>query len=580
VTNTVLSVYDIEERQQVAEVPSEMQSVTQGYTFFSPDSRYLVLTREAFETVLIAGLEEHRMVYTLQVLEIPSCRVIYESQVPDHAATTYAEHVLPNYYNGRASDLPANLFAPDSTKLLLPVSPTAFGVFDLEREEMLYTRRDELRFASFSPDSTRLLTLSRSGTTWTLREAASGVPTHSFYDIDTFFYRGFVWDGDTVLLAGNAGNSRFGGVYQLEKTVVNERSYFSDESGSYLKPAVGGALASVTSGQKTVALEGSADYDLTGLWAGAGAVAVGLSNKGTESVLTSWDAATGQVLARSLPAPELTYLSPSAPPSFALSADGSRVTAFYHNFGVEKGGFRTYDTVSGAVLAETGSFWLTDATLLFDRGVTRLLYIFDNTVTVYDCLSGAKLFTLDDYPEGENALGMWSGQVAAISDDGALLAISHSKKNTLEIIDTGAGTRLQEIPLSSAATTPPCFSHDGTRVTIGCGKTLLTAETSSGQVLYTIEDEDGFATAYKYSEDDLYLIGTDIRAADTGVTLCPTVLPAQPVTEINRALGVKIPVGYGHAVYLPSYGEALAALRACVREYTFTAAEKLRFSLD
>jgi hypothetical protein len=267
-------------------------------------------------------------------------------------------------------------------------------------------------------------------------------------------------------------------------------------------------------------------------------------------------------------------------PAFFLAADNSRVLALYQMPGVASGGFRTFDPRTGAVLVETKLGWFSDTLISCDRNLTKLLYVFENEVRVYDAGSGAELFCLDDYPQGEQALGTWSGQKAAISADGAWIAVTHSKKNTLEIIDAVTGERRWEIPLDGQAVMAPFFAPDGGRVGVATAKTLLAAETAAGGVVFSVYEENGFSGEYAFSADGRYLLGPDIRDAATGQVASAVSLEARPLWEIGAAAGTVIPVGKGQAVYLPSWEEALADLRAHIRQYDFTQAEKLRFALE
>jgi outer membrane protein assembly factor BamB len=209
-----------------------------------------------------------------------------------------------------------------------------------------------------------------------------------------------------------------------------------------------------------------------------------------------------------------------------------------------------------------------------------MLFIYDNEISVYDAMTGEKLFTLDDYPQGYSILGQWLGHEAAVSDDGALIAVSHSKKNTLEIIDAATGDRLHEMPLEESASCDPFFSRDGARVALGAGKTLLCVDTATGEEIFSVRDEAGFNEAYVFSSDGLYLIGADVRDAGDGAVVCAARLEARPEWEITGTEGVIAPLEKAHAVYIPSVNEALAELRAHIRSYDFTRPEKLAFALD
>jgi WD40 repeat protein len=587
-----LWVYDTEKRELAGELLCDGVNVEQGYTFFSPDSRRLVLTRGATEQFETAGFEETRRVYTIQILDIPSCRVVYENRFTGYpvSLTSTVGAALPNYVNGFHSELPAHLFSRDGARVILPVDAQKFGVYDLHREELLFTKSESLCFASFSPSGDMLLTINQKGNYVKLLDAETGGEIAGMYDAGAAYTRGFVLPGDdAALLAGNG----FCRLYELRGTDEGEGPdislYFRDGSGRYILPASGGKNASVFDGRggaAPVELEDSGDFTSAERFAASGAVAVGLSDTGFAPYLAVWDAATGKKLAAEFPDPELYTIEYSnfareqkKSPVF-LSSDGRRLGVIYQMAGVVSGAFRTFDAATGKILAE-GELGASDgAQIDFDNGLTRLLFIRGNAVSVFDALTGETLFTLDDYPQGKQALASWSGQRAALSGDGGLLAVSHSKKGTLEIIDASDGRRLHEIPLGAQATTVPCFSHSAERVTVGAEHNLISVDTASGRVLFSAYDETGFNSDYAYSEDDIYLLGSDIRRSETGELASPVPLKTAPEWELSGAAGAVIPVGRAHAVYLPAVGEAVAELDAHIREYEFTKQDKLRFALN
>ncbi|MDR0434660.1 MAG: toll/interleukin-1 receptor domain-containing protein [Gracilibacteraceae bacterium] len=593
-----LDLFSVERGELAASVPCDGLYALQGYIFFSPDSRFLVLTREKQDTVPYGAFEEQKTVYIIQILEIPSCRIVYENEFPGHPRLdgVIPSGALPNYGHVYESDAPAWLFAPDGGKLLLPVGTEKYGVFDLAREEMLFTVSESLRFASFSPSGRLILTIDQRGITWKLRDAATGETLVRSYDENTAFLRGFVLPDDkTVLLAGSAADGGFCGLYEATVEETGEPGvYFADESGRYVRPAAAiaaddadaaaddavaaAAVVDGRSGETLAVLADSADF--TGAdFAAAGDIVLGLSDAGTQSGLRTWNAGAGEVLAPVLPLPENCFVARNYySPSFFLAADGSRAAVIYQRFGIMSGGFRLFDPRTGELLADGSLGWLGE--IAFDRNLTKVLSVYDNQVSLFDALSGEKLFTLADYPAGDLAVGVWSGQRAALSGDGSWLAVSHSKKNTLEIIETERGRRLHEVGLDGQATTAPFFAPEGERVAVGAGQRLLCLETASGKEVFSVYDEAGFERDWAFSADGLYLLGTEIRAAATGEVLCPVPLTPRPRWEITGAAGVTVPVGGGRAVYLPALSEALTELRGLIRQYDFTRGEKQRLALD
>jgi DNA-binding beta-propeller fold protein YncE len=579
----VIDVYDLERREIVTSLPCDGPGVTQGYTFFSPDSRFLVLTRSYWETVLVGEIEERRTMYTTQIIEIPSCRVVYENTFPGYPSMDGStdSQALPNYDNVFHSEIPEYLFARDGSRVILPVATQTIGVFDLTREEMLFTwRYSPPRFASFSLSGKSILTVSRTGKFIYLLDAETGgqIAKLGFTTASGIsFLRGFAFPGDDKILLAGSG---YCGVYELRlpdgSPDINQ--YFPDGSGRYIQAAAG-VNAAVIDGRgqsPPVVLEDSGEYTNVQKFKTAGDVVVGLSETGYPSYLALWDAVTGKKSDIEFPDPE-HYMKT---PPFFLAADGSRLGVIYQMTGIVSASFRVFDTKTGELFAENKLGWSNEAVIAFDRELTKLLFIWGNVVSVFDALTGEELFVLDDYPSGQQALGSWSGQKAAISDDGTLIAVAHSKKGTLEIIDAQTGSRLHEIPLGGAATTAPSFSHSGELATIGAGKYLISVDTKTGRVLFSVYQESGFSAGYAYAEDDRYLIGADIRDAKTGEVACSVRLAAQPVWEISGTAGTTIPLGQAHAIYLPSLEETLADLRTVIREYTFTPADKLRFALD
>ena len=76
-----------------------------------------------------------------------------------------------------------------------------------------------------------------------------------------------------------------------------------------------------------------------------------------------------------------------------------------------------------------------------------------------------------------------------------------------------------------------------------------------------------------------YLLGRDIRCADTGEKLAP-MTAAELVWEITKTAGLVIPIDRTYAVYVPTIDEVVSDLRLLIRSYEYTRAEKLRFSLE
>ncbi|MDR1070584.1 MAG: TIR domain-containing protein [Gracilibacteraceae bacterium] len=592
-----LAVFDVEKREAVTVLPGGDGMVEQGYTLFTPDSRFLILTRYRYEPYTDFETEKNAKIYSLQVLEIPSCRVVYES--------TLAETALYNYYHAYESDLAMYLCAPDGSKIVLPVDPHGFGVFDLNREEMLFERAFTFEqipysyFITFAPGGDRLSTVSSSGRRLLVYDAETG-ETALEYDLGAAaaYPRSFLLPGgEKALLSGAVTIAGAGAAVLAEIGAGRDEEatpdmFFRDGGGRYIRPDSDGEGASILDARNPAAapvpLEDSAQYTKSFLLCGDGEIVVGLNGEHVfGAVPVAWDAATGKRLRGFTPDGEVSQQyaiggqtgRQTASP-FLLSRDGERLAVVHYTAGVAAGGFTVFDTATGKPAAEWYLGPLSDYVLLFDKDVTKALYIFNNELQIIDAAGGGEVITLDDYPAGETAIATWSGHRAAISDDGGLAAVSHSKKGTLEIIDTETGERLHEIPLGSTAVTDPCFSHDGGRVTICTENDLFSVDTKTGALLFAVYDDAGFGRDYTWSDDDRFLMGDDIRDADTGERACSILPPSRPVWEIAETAGTLIPAGAGCAVYLPTAGEAAARLREHIREYEFTRADKLRYAME
>ncbi|MCL2493564.1 MAG: toll/interleukin-1 receptor domain-containing protein [Clostridiales bacterium] len=580
-TYSGLWVYDMAQKSLAAELPCDGLYVTQGYTFFTPDSRFLVLTRESDSQVTVGKSAQGFRTYSIQLIGIPSCRVAYECTVTT-SSNPDLPSPLPNYYNNFYSDYPTDLCSGDGSKIALPEDDNSFGVFDLNKEEMLFTKNWTANFISFSPDGNKILAIdSYSGA---VLDANTG---ETIASAGKGYGRGYILPGGKNVVLTGGGYCTLAEFAQGD--TFSQDMFFRDGSGRYIRPATDDTGAFVCDGQNKAApveLEDSAGCDKAYLFWGDGDIVVGLAPGPV-----AWNAATGKRL--------MEYKAPDdASISFAycigdsterdilngsplaLSQDGKYLAAVYQDPGERAtGGFLVFDVKTGKLLAEKHLGSLTDNALFFDRDITKALYVYNNKVSIIDIFNPEKDITFDDYPAGQLALGVYSGQRTAISGDGKFVAVSDTKKATLELINTDTGKRFCEIPLDGPATTAPVFSHDGKYVTIGAGKYLISADTAAGKELFSVYAEAGFDTDYSYSEDDAYLLGADIRDAATGVSLCPIALRAQPVWEITKTAGTVIPVGQSYAVYLPTASEAIADTRAQIRSYTFTHDEKLRFSL-
>ena len=163
----------------------------------------------------------------------------------------------------------------------------------------------------------------------------------------------------------------------------------------------------------------------------------------------------------------------------------------------------------------------------------------------------------------------------------------------MELINTDNGVRLYEFPLDGQAISPPCFSNDGRKVTVCTRSMIYTFDTETRKELYAVYDENGFRSRvysyYAYSEDDRYLFGPysyqssrgadDIRDAETGKVVWLSAPEPCPAWEIGDAPGTMISIGNGHMIFLPSFETALEDLRAHIREYEFTKAERQKYAL-
>jgi len=514
------------------------------------------------------------VVTTIQIIAIPSCRVVYDNSFTGGGLFN---NVAGSFGIDSNIHIPARLCARDSSKVILQTGSSSLCLFDLNKEQIMFstTTYNNPQFATFSPSGDRVLVVAESWITCSDAETGRRIFQFMFSGGKS----GFITpDGNALMLVGADSSTLMEFPKESEETSKSD-IFFRDGSGRYIRPATTETSAFVCDalgGATPVELENSIgnDYAWQRMYCGDGDRVFGFIRRGPwDGYLVCWDAGTGELL--------VNYGTGSHS-IFTLSADGQVL-------GVDcYGTFYAFDVESGECLAKWNLPYFTNYKLLVDRDVTKVVYVRNNTVTIFD-IFGDSAITLDDYPTGfNNVVNGYTGQKTAISGDGRLAAVTHDKKSTLEIIDTDTGERIFEVQLGGTATTAPAFSNDGRRVSVGVGKNLFSIDTSTGEVLYSLYDENGFYTDFTsaisnpdfiYSTDDRYLLGRDIRYADTGEILSPMLL-AQPVWEITKTAGLVIPVDRTYAVYVPTIDEVVADLRLIIRSYEYTRAEKLRFSLE
>ncbi|MDR2089092.1 MAG: TIR domain-containing protein [Clostridiales Family XIII bacterium] len=615
-----LQVWDTQSKALLFREESRKLFVEQGYSFFAPDSRHLLVTHREEERIpLKDGTHLRQTNYLFTVYELPAGKIVYTGSVSDRGVS-FMPYTLPNYVNDFHAISAQPLFSPDGRLLLLPGGQNALRIIDLRRGIATATvsraaSGEEVWSACFSPDSRRVVVAA--GTAIKIHDALNGALLETLtpggvsasVSADgqrVFSASGHIFErsaaGTETADVRAAGEAAIRGLSHGETDVgtaartsdMEDILIFADDSRRAVLPGDGTRNACVLElpgGRRLFELANTASFRQiksvdnskpqgSVLRGGEDrfAAAHGIIAATDYSALAVWDAETGAELFR----------TGEGSPYFAglrISADGSRVAAFYDLGERMAGGVRVYAARTGRLLCDAQYGNYSDAVAELDGDLTRCLYICDNAVSVFD-LTGTRgeaaplLFRLDDYPAGQLAIGVYSGHSAALSRDGAMLAIAHEKKNTVEIVDASAGERLREIPLAAGGADALLLSHDGARVTVHSSVGYLECyDTAGGELLYARYEPDLLLGRYAYSLDDAFLAGPDIRDAVGGEVLFPVCPPARPDWQTDEG-GVVIPMEGGLVFRLPADEEAFAALKPVAREYELTRSESARYALE
>jgi WD40 repeat protein len=578
-----LMLYDLGRKEIIGEmqVPEDGMGMNGKFSTFTPDSRYLMFTRGGFSNSTPPDIG------VTQVLEIPSLRVMLEAEIN----TANFNMLNPRFATPTCRNAVSLYSGPN---LLLPNGEHRHGVYDIENGALLHTLGNSsgiartgitgyndggLFFASFSPSGRLLLTIHTEGRALLVRDVETGDVLAEMLDHDNTFDRGFILaDDGAVVVSGKNADGDFCAVYALRlryKCVSDGDVAFHDGSGRYIRQTAVGEnvrIIHTRDNNAPIELEDSGFRLWSWLLAGSGNTVAGMNlvSNTLDSFISVWDAETGEKL-MDYPRPEPFHWNTDVSTRLNLSPDGLRLTAIHKNVSVS--GFTTFYARTGEVIAEG----LYGQPFSHNGDVTKFLYIDGrfNHVFVVDALTGEELIRISGFPEVT-----FSGLTAAISEDGGLLAVYHNLKRELELYCVETGTRLYGIPFSGAAANTPIFSHDGSRLLIGIGEHLYSVNTATGKILFAVYGEGGFGSDYVYSADDGYIVGADIRCAQSGEIVSAVVFAPQWEWEAAGAAGTRIPMGNSRIIYLPSFEEAVAELNGHIRDYAFTRSRLLRYALD
>jgi WD40 repeat protein len=256
-----------------------------------------------------------------------------------------------------------------------------------------------------------------------------------------------------------------------------------------------------------------------------------LALAGEAGVVTLWDALTGQAQF-SLPAQG----EPSAIYSLAFSPDAKRLAAASGDGAVrvwELGTASLSLTVPIQLSLPPDMLTLINVhDVAFSPDGTRLATLgHDNTVQIWDALTGRELLTLAGHTEVVLAL--------AYSADGTRLATA-SYDTTTKVWDAGSGAELLTLAGNTARNTGVAFSPDGMRLAVVSDDgTAKVWDASSGQQLFTLAGHTSAIRAVAFSPD-----GAHIATASDDATA--RIWQAAPSRELFTLTGHTQTVYGGH----------------------------------
>jgi WD40 repeat protein len=576
-------------------LPGEEHMAVQGFTFFSPDARYLLLTDEKTAyTELPDGSRRNDTTWRLRLADTASGAISLSYEIPAGSVTS---DVLPNARNVFESDEAARLFAPDSSLLLLPNGEAGYlDAYALPSADKKYTVAIG-GFTSFSPDSRYIL----SGPLIYDAETGGRLADLSLPDMTTGDMR--MLSEDTVLTVARAAGGdtacRLWSRPETPFTTVIDGTpiaVYPDDSHRLVVKRPNETnqeftllVTDLRTGATLFELEKPAGTMTSApdflLFFEDGAKLFGSCNLITDGYHNTnaliWDAETGALLRQ--------YRDAYNKNISAVSPDGARAGGSYGVSDSAMGGAAVWDmeTLEPIYTFENRA---RAGERIFDRDITRMLYSYENIIDVFDMTNGKLLFSLDGYPSGILALGTYNGFTADISPDGDILAAAHEKTGLIEIFDATGGERLRAIDAAGLKAHTLRLSHDGAKLLFATAQgDVRVYDTASGAEILSVYDPAD-TRAKQFSPDDRLIYGiSGVRDATGGAKLLT--VPAAGLRIRNVWLspdGAYFICEYRgdaqttltKASRLPSLEEALAAAPQYTRDYEFTPEDRLRFALD
>jgi WD40 repeat protein len=591
-----VELYESPGGRQILAWPGEQRMIAEGFTFFSPDSRYLVVTTEDMTyRDLPDGSRKQEKFYHIRVLELATLSTAIDFE-------TGLDTTLPNPTSANSSEEAMKLFSPDGQLLILPGADNFRDVYALPAGDLLYSLPTEGHL-SFSPASDLITGGSH------IWNAADGSLTADL-SISGLSLGHVQWLGeDTLIAAGLATGRQVCQVWRREPYPMAQTldgvvlAVYPDASGRVILSRPPGKaepdfIVADAQGMDLFpldAIEPDVPYqsirNIVFVAGGSqilGTCALEENGRGTARTVL-WDAEDGAVLrvyddSASLRSEDLEdqWLGDLD----VVSPDGQIGAGTYGLGDSAMGGFALYDLKTGECTLRVPNR-AREGDKFFDRQVTRLLHNYLNVVDVYDARTGELLFALDDDPAGIQEFAD-SGFQADMGPAGDVIAVTHAKTGTIEIIDATTGERLRVMDVAGLEANCLKFSHDGTKLLFATATGQIKLfDLATGAEIFSVYDPDDNAVAKTFSTSDRYIIDAyGLRDAVTGEKVLT--LPAVTILGLSaddRLLFTRESVGIGStAVYkaytLPTLADAMAAAPEYVRDFSFAPEDRNRMALE
>jgi eukaryotic-like serine/threonine-protein kinase len=378
--------------------------------------------------------------------------------------------------NGHTEDVDSAAFSPDGTRIVTVSMDGTARVWDANTGASLAELNGHTSLvtsAAFSPDGTRIVTASMDGTARVWEAANGGILAELNGHTAQVTSAAFSPDGTRIVTASMDGTARVWDV-TTGASLAELKGHMRSRTSVVINPDQTGAYSIV---------EGW-------LWLTSAA----FSPDGTRIVTASadntarvWDATTGASLAELRGHTDFVW-------SAAFSPDGKRiVTASADNTA------RVWDAKSSASVAELKGHKEGVNSATFSPGGTRIVTVSaDNTARVWDAKNGASIAELKGHTARVTS--------AAFSPDGARI-VTASWDGTARAWDATTGASLVELNGHTAGVNSAAFSPDGTRIVTASGdNTARVWETSRGGRLVVTKGHGEAIRSVAFSADGARIV--------------------------------------------------------------------------